>query len=256
VHNLKAGLRSLRAGAGHARRQYGTFRRHERLRRERDAAYAAYSGRSPKCLHLGAELFSLPNWFNTDLDPRGEGIYYLDATRPFPFPSSSFDFIFSEHMIEHISFVEGLKLLAECRRILRPGGVVRAATPNLRTILALIADSDGNEAYLRWAVQEFNLPKAPFPKAPGVINNFFRAWGHQFIYDPEVLRNAMEQAGFGEIVQCEVGASRHLLLQGLERHGQRWTEWINKFETMVFEGTVPGTVDPTASTQTELAGKV
>jgi predicted SAM-dependent methyltransferase len=160
-------------------------------------------------------------------------------------------------MIEHISFNEGSKLLAECRRILKPGGVVRAATPNLRTILALIAENSDNEPYLSWAVEEFNLPKAPFPKAPGVINNFFRAWGHQFLYDPEMLRKTMEQAGFAEVVQCEVGESRHVPLQGLERHGQRWTDWINKFETMVFEGTVASdTVAPTPPTQMEIAGKV
>jgi hypothetical protein len=137
--------------------------------------------------------------------------------------------------------------LSECRRILKPGGVVRTATPNLRIILELIEESADSRAYLNWAAKEFNLPRAPFPEAPGVINNFFRAWGHQFIYDPEMLRTTLEQAGFAGIVQCEVGESRYLPLQGLERHGQRWNEWINKFETMVFEGTVPGGQNITAT---------
>lgn len=256
MHNLKAGLRSLRAGAGFARRQYGSFRRHARLCQERDSAYAAYSKLDPRCLHLGAEFFAMSGWFNTDLDPRSDGIYYLDATQPFPFPNSSFDFIFSEHMIEHISFRDGQKMLAECRRILKPGGVIRTATPNLRIVLALIEDSPDNEAYLTWAAGEFKLPDAPFPKAPGVINNFFRAWGHQFIYDPPMLRRALEQAGFSNIVHCEVGKSAHSLLRGLERHGERWSPWINEFETMVFEGTVPGN-EPTqpVSGEARLAGK-
>jgi hypothetical protein len=104
-----------------------------------------------------------------------------------------------------------------------------------------MSGGNGHEAYLDWAVQQFKLPKAPFPKAPGVINHFFRAWGHQFIYDPAMLQRAMEQAGFGEIVQCEVGVSRHEALRGLERHGERWTPWINQFETMVLEATAPDT---------------
>ena len=241
--HIKQAVRSLRATAGYGRNIYRSYRRHKRLRRERDAAYGSYSVRSPQCLHLGAERFAIPNWFNTDLDPTREGTYYLDATKPFPFHYGSFDFIFSEHMIEHISFREGLDMLRECRRILKPGGVFRVATPNLRNILALIPEGDTHEEYLRWAVEEFNLPRDPYPKAPSVINNFFRAWGHQFIYDPEMLRTAMQQSGFTEVTECEVGESRHAPLRGLERHGERWNDWINKFETMVFEATVPAEKD-------------
>jgi predicted SAM-dependent methyltransferase len=254
---LKSYIKCFREGAWYARYQYQRIQRQKPLQRDRDTAYAAYSSRNPQCLHLGAEFFALPKWFNTDLEPRSEGIYYVDATQPFPFPNGSFDFVFSEHMIEHIPFGDGLKMLAECRRILKPGGVLRTATPNLRNILALMTGADGHEAYLRWAVEEFQLPKAPFPKAPGVINNFFRAWGHQFIYDPEMLRKAMEQVGFVEIVQCEVGASRHPILRGLERHGERWSPWVNEFETMVFEGSARGAMPaPAVSMQMDAVGKV
>jgi len=250
VHSLRAAFRYFRAGAGKVCRQVHSYVRRAWMRRQRVGAYAAYSHHTPQCLHIGAEIFAIPGWFNTDLDPRGEGIYFLDATLPFPFPDASFDFVFSEHMIEHIPFGDGLKMLAECRRILKPGGVIRTATPNLLNILQLISNFNGNEAYLNWAVEQFKLPNAPFPKAPSVINHFFRAWGHQFIYDPEMLQTAMEQAGFGEIVQCEIGASRHSPLQGLERHGERWSPWINKFETMVFEGTATGCkAAPDMSTQ-------
>ena len=239
ANTLYAGIKSLREGAWYARYQYRRFRHHERLCRERDAAYASYQASSPQRLHLGAELFVLPDWFNTDLDPRSQGIYYVDATEPLPFPNASFDFIFFEHMIEHIPFADGLKLLGECRRILRGGGVVRVATPDLSNILALLSASRSEtEAYLSWAVETFDtVPKSPFPKAPGVINNFFRSWGHQFIYDAETLRTAMEQAGLIGIKQCKVGESAHPPLRSLERHGERWSPWVNEYETMILEGT-------------------
>ena len=240
MHSLHAGFRYFRAGAGKVCRQVHSYVRRARMRRECIGAYAAYAERSPQCLHIGAEIFAIPGWFNTDLDPRGKGIYYLDATLPFPFPSGSFDFVFSEHMIEHIPFGDGLKMLAECRRILKPGGVIRTATPNLRNIVSLLSKSNGNQDYLDWAVEQFKLPKAPYPKAPGVVNHFFRAWGHQFIYDPEMLQTALQQAGFEKIIHCDIGASRHAPLRRLERHGQRWTPWINEFETMILEATVPG----------------
>jgi len=256
VHSLHAGFRYFRAGAGKVCRQFQSYGRRAWMRRERIGAYAAYSQHGPQCLHIGAEGFAIPGWFNTDLDPQADGIYYLDATLPFPFPDASFDFVFSEHMIEHIPFGDGMKMLAECRRVLKPGGVIRTATPNLLNILSLISKSNGHEAYLNWATEQFKLPKAPFPKAPGVINHFFRAWGHQFIYDPEMLQKALEQSGFDDVIHCEIGESRHVTLRGLERHGDRWTPWINEFETMILEATVPGghsAMD--ASVETIVAGK-
>ena len=249
MHHLKNAIRSLRQGAGFARHQFGTYRRLARLCRERDVAYAAYSTKSPQCLHLGAERFAMPDWFNTDLNPIREGTYYLDAAGPYPFPDASFDYIFSEHMIEHISFKQGLEMLAECRRVLRPGGVVRIATPNLRNILSLIAESEHHEAYLQWAAEQFRLPTAPFPKAPGVINNFFQSWGHRFIYDPAMLRTAILQVGFAEIAECEIGESQHEALRKLEKHGEMWNPWINKFETMVFEATTPASKNRATATE-------
>jgi predicted SAM-dependent methyltransferase len=249
---IESAIRALRSTAGHARNIYRSYRRHKRLRRERDAAYAAYSVRSPQCLHIGAERFSIPNWFNTDLDPVREDTYYLDATKPFPFHWDAFDFIFSEHMIEHLSFRQGIDMLRECRRVLKPGGVIRIATPNLLNILALL-DESHHQDYLQWALKEFNLPGDPYPKAPNVINNFFRSWGHQFIYDPGTLRVALEQEGFTNVVECEVSESSHAPLRGLERHGVRWNDFINRFETMVFEATKPPKVAQQGGQQEELA---
>jgi predicted SAM-dependent methyltransferase len=238
MHNVTAAYRSLGQGIRHARVQYWSYRHYRRLNWERNAAFASYLERSPRCLHIGAADFALENWFNTDLDPRRQGIFYLDATQPLPFPADSFDFIFSEHMVEHIPLSAGLEFLKECRRVLKPSGVVRLATPDLRNILALISNHNpDSETYLQWAVETFKLPGEPFPKAPVVINNFFRSWGHQFLYDPETMQKAMEQAGFRDTIQQPVGISRHASLQGLERHGQAIGQWVNQFETMVFEGT-------------------
>jgi predicted SAM-dependent methyltransferase len=238
-HNLLDAFHSLSQGLDHAKVQYWHVRQYRRLKQERNAAFAAYEC-SPRGLHIGAADFVLENWFNTDLDPRLPGVYYLDATQPLPFPDHSFDLVFSEHMIEHIPFAAGRKLLAECRRVLRPSGIVRIATPNLRNILALVSNRDaGAESYLTWAVQTFNLPSDPFPKASIVVNNFFRAWGHQFLYDPETMRRAMEEAGLRDIVEQSVGGSAHPALRRLERHGRAIGETINDFETMVFEATAP-----------------
>jgi predicted SAM-dependent methyltransferase len=58
-------------------------------------------------------------------------IVVLPLSSPTPFASDTFDFIFSEHMIEHVSHDDGAKMLAECHRVLKPGGHIRITTPDL-----------------------------------------------------------------------------------------------------------------------------
>ena len=67
-----------------------------------------------------------------------------------------------------------------------------------------------------------------------------RAWGHTFIRDDQVLRNAFAEAGFAGITECAFGESRHPELREIERHGTQWGNRMQcavRFETLVIEGT-------------------
>ena len=61
-------------------------------------------------------------WLNTDLCPKVAGCVTLDATKPFPLASASFDYVFSEHQMEHIHYSDAVRMLRECHRVLRPVG--------------------------------------------------------------------------------------------------------------------------------------
>ena len=75
-------------------------------------------------LHIGAGTLTLEGWLNTDVHPAGAS-NYLDATKRFPIADGTFDYVFSEHMIEHVPYCSGMTMLAECFRIARPGGKIR-----------------------------------------------------------------------------------------------------------------------------------
>jgi hypothetical protein len=62
------------------------------------------------------------------------------------------------------------------------------------------------------------------------VNNFFRSWGHRYIYDPQTLRHALAEAGFVEIEERPVGE--------LERHLAEAPEF-NEYETFVLEARRP-----------------
>jgi predicted SAM-dependent methyltransferase len=194
-------------------------------------------------VEIGAGNTVVEGWLGTDLRPRHRDVLEMDATEPFPFPDHSLDFVHAEHLIEHISYKQGQATLAECRRVLKPGGVVRLATPDLALLVAIYRGDAGPEGehYLEWAYRGF-LKKAPHVHPAFLLNHNLRAWGHTFLYDAEVLRMALEDAGFVDIEQCRLGESRHDDLRGVERHhakGREARERAVRFETMVFEATNP-----------------
>jgi predicted SAM-dependent methyltransferase len=207
------------------------------LDRRRIRAYFAHHAVGK--LHIGSGTYHEEGWLNSDLEPVSLRDISLDATRPFPFSAGSFDFIYSEHMIEHVPYAAGRSMLAECLRVLKPGGVLRIATPRLEFLLDLCrADRTPlQEAYIRWARETF-VPDTSAPRPVFVVNNFVRAWGHQFLYDEETLVEAMCQTGFHCVTVCELGESSHSALSGLE-HEARLPAGFMRLETMVVEGTKP-----------------
>jgi predicted SAM-dependent methyltransferase len=205
-------------------------------RKAKVSAYLAANG--ARKLQIGASGNLLPGWLNTDIFPSHANSIYLDATCRFPFENNSLDYIYSEHMIEHIDYASARAMLSECYRVLKPGGRIRVATPDLNVILALHQEqkSEFQRYYIDWAASQFT-PEADARKDVFVINNFFRAWGHQFLYEPETLHELFSKAGFGGLQFFKPGVSGDPNLEGLESHGkQLGSEEINQFETMVIEG--------------------
>ena len=193
-------------------------------------------------LQIGAGTNILDGWLNTNESSFSSKVIFLEATRPFPFDNSTFDYIFSEHQIEHLSYKEGLFMLHECSRVLKPGGKIRVATPDLDALIGLRA-SEKNELqkrYIKWIVDTY-FPDVGIYKESFVINNAFQNWEHRFLYDRETLKDSMERAGFINIAFYSVGQSDEEILRGIEHHGKAiCNEEINSFETMVLEGKRPG----------------
>ena len=202
-----------------------------------------------RALQLGAGPNALEGWLNTDIAPSGPGVAYLDATRPFPLPDETFDYVFSEHQIEHIEARHALPMLRECFRVLNRGGRLRLATPDLAVVIALYEEGS-NERYLdyvialargdadsgRGAAAIDALTATPQGKRAFVINEVVRWYGHQFIYDEATLTALLGQAGFGGIERREVGESGEEMLRGLESHAEAAGDpEMNRFETLVVE---------------------
>jgi predicted SAM-dependent methyltransferase len=190
-------------------------------------------------LHIGCGENVLPNWLNADYFPERKDILHLDATKPFRLPSNSFDFVFSEHMIEHISYIDAMSMLRECHRVLRPGGRVRISTPDLAFVVGLYASekSELQNNYIEWSSRTY-ISWAPDPTDTFVINNFVRDWEHHFIYDEKTLRAGLRGAGFDKLVRCNLQTSASEAFCNLENE-LRMPENFLRLETLTIEGTKP-----------------
>jgi predicted SAM-dependent methyltransferase len=191
-------------------------------------------------LHLGCSALLRPGWYNTDKYPRRMGVAYCDATGPYPFENDAFDYVFTEHMIEHVPYAGGKLLVSECIRVLKPGGKLRISTPDLGRVLALRHPTTQIEReYVQFALG--TIPEAVDSQTSFFINQFMRAWGHTFIYDRETLSGLMRSAGFIDITEWRPGESDDPELTGIERHGETFPNpEFNLIESMVLEGTKPG----------------
>lgn len=238
--SLRAWLRHSETAAGfvHDVRKIGRVLARGRSTKTIETYVATHRVRK---LQLGAGTTALDGWLSTDLFPASPDGVYLDVVKSFPISAQTFDYVCCEHMIEHISRAQGLTLLRECRRILKPDGIVRIATPDLEVLVGLYHARENALAkrYIAW-ITDRHLEGVHVYRASFVINNAFRNWGHQFLYDGELLEMAMRDAGFVDLKRHSPGESDDEHLRGIESHGENvGDDEMNRFETMVYEGKCP-----------------
>lgn len=191
------------------------------------------AGAGIRKLHIGGGPRLLDGWLNTDIALL-PGVFQMDATLPFPFPDEVFDYVFTEHMIEHVPFASSLNMLRECHRVLKGGGFIRVTTPNLAAVVGLYND-DGSQTqreYLTWFCKTF-VPERPASRA-NAINAMFRMWGHQYIYDESALADALKQIGFSDVCRSSLMQSRQADLRNLE-NVDRYPTGLLEFESISLE---------------------
>jgi predicted SAM-dependent methyltransferase len=193
---------------------------------------------SVRKLQIGAGPNEPKGWLNTEIEPSGTEVF-LDATDRFPLPEGSFQYVFSEHVIEHLPLEGGLAMLKECYRVLAPGGKIRTVTPNLARLFELLDGKDDPETrrYIEAKLRSHGWPLTPMPAAY-IFNRELREWGHQFLYDPATLLRCLKLAGFRQITEYPVGEKTDPVFQEAEsrtRNPGSDTWEVNNWEAMAFE---------------------
>ncbi|HEV7898217.1 MAG TPA: hypothetical protein VGP31_10275 [Planosporangium sp.] len=123
----------------------------------------------------------------------------VDVTAPLPFDTGCVDWVYAEHLIEHVKPTVAIAWLGEVRRILSHGGLLRLTTPDLRKYAECYLH--GGEFFVehRRRMDSVIGAESAMPTRPAfMFNQIFYLYGHRWIYDADELRHALLSAGFSD----------------------------------------------------------
>lgn len=152
-----------------------------------DGSLNALVANSPKWMHAvayslsGARQFYAKDYYRDTLSKNF--FVHHDLFYGIPLQDQIADFVYSSHFLEHLDRRTGRRLLEECLRVLKPGGVLRIAVPDLECAW---------EMYKRGEKER-------------MIHDFFFAeemtgFGqHRYGYDYDMLSTTLRDIGFAQI---------------------------------------------------------
>lgn len=85
-------------------------------------------------LNIGCGATHHPDWINLDVLPTEPSVLPVDINKGLPFSADSITVCYSSHLLEHLDKEGARHFLAECMRVLKSGGVIRLAVPDLEGI--------------------------------------------------------------------------------------------------------------------------
>ena len=135
-----------------------------------------------------------PGWINSDVKI-GPGIdISCDIRDGLPLEDASFDYIASIHALPELPITDQVVALRELRRVLKPGGVLRLALPDL---------DKGIKAYIENDRDYFLIPDKDAATIGGklVTQMLWYGWS-KTLFTLDFTEELLRQAGFREIIVC------------------------------------------------------
>lgn len=103
-------------------------------------------------LNLGCGSTFHKDWTNVDFVSTGENVIAHNLLAGIPFEKNQFEAVYHSHVLEHFPKKEAVFFIKECYRVLKPGGIIRIAIPDLERIA---------KNYLKYLEESLNnVPKA------------------------------------------------------------------------------------------------
>ncbi len=145
-------------------------------------------------LNIGCGKFPRPGWINLDNKVRPGVDCVADLRAALPFTDATFDYAVAIHVFPHIPLAGLAPALARVRRVLKPGGVLRLALPDLEKAI---------EAYRRRDAGYFAVPDAQWQSLGAKLVAQI-VW-HNDVVTPftfDLAAEALAKAGYAGATRC------------------------------------------------------
>jgi len=120
---------------------------------------------------------------------------WANGIKRIPENDSSVDVVYSCHMVEHIEKGNVALFFKEARRILKSGGIIRLAVPNLKyQVDSYIKDGDADK-FIESTLLTRKNPKTLIEKIKYLI---IGDRNHQWMYDGKSICKLLSSSGFKE----------------------------------------------------------
>jgi predicted SAM-dependent methyltransferase len=86
-------------------------------------------------LNVGCGKKFNPQWQNVDMVSHSPHVRQANLLKGIPYPTNQFDVVYHSQVLEHFPKDAAPDFIAECYRILKPGGILRIVLPDLQNII-------------------------------------------------------------------------------------------------------------------------
>lgn len=156
---------------------------------DHDATSATIRRLNWGCGHAGE-----PGWINSDLKDGPDIEITADIRDGLPLDSDSLDYVVSIHALPMISYPDLIPVLLELRRMLKPGGVLRLALPNLDRSI---------QAYLRRDPESFLVPDADVESYSGKFITHLLWYGYTVtLFTADFIEELLWKAEYRQVRHC------------------------------------------------------
>ncbi len=136
---------------------------------------------------------------------RSHRIEYGDGVKGLPVPDGSAEFLYSCHMIEHLSRAGAELFLEEAKRVLVPGGIIRLAVPDLRRLTLRYLESGDADAFLDATYLGRKEEQSPAQRLSLLLAG---PRLHGWMYDEISLGRLLRSHGFSDVAAAAPGETR------------------------------------------------
>jgi SAM-dependent methyltransferase len=99
-------------------------------------------------MHLGCGSRAAAGWLNVDRRPLPGVDVVADVRGRLPLPDGALACVVANHVLQDLAWADVVPALGELRRVLRPGGVLRFAVPDLARAMEAFRRGDGRWFYV------------------------------------------------------------------------------------------------------------